>query len=213
MKKSLQLYFIPFFVFIQVNAQFTGDSSQNITIQNERNNVHEYALIDDTNQVKVDVKNTEITFNFISEDTQGSISGLELDISFNPKDLESSYFKGTALIETIDTDNFLRDGHLMWKKFFNKKEFPKMKFESIMISKSGKNTFDITGDLTIKGIKKEVVISLSQNYTSLIGKCVIYTSDFDVNIDDQREKNKLEIEFNFPIVVEQQNLNLDGFFK
>jgi len=90
---------------------------------------HEDALINDFIKLEFDKKNSKISFDFVSEETNGSISGLDFKISFNPEDTDNAHFKGTALINTLDTDNFLRDGHLMWEKYFHKKKYPKIAFE------------------------------------------------------------------------------------
>ncbi|WP_298539917.1 YceI family protein [uncultured Aquimarina sp.] len=162
---------------------------------------HEEALINDVIKLEFDKKNAKISFDFISEETNGTISGLDFKISFNPEDPDNAYFKGTALVNTLDTDNFLRDGHLMWEKFFYKKKHPKIAFESKEVVHFGDNNYKVIGDLTIKGITKEIIINFTLDITkNLLGKTTIYTSDFDVNIHDEREKNKLNIIFDFPIL-------------
>ncbi len=167
---------------------------------NASNIASEYALINDYQKLIVDKEKSKISFDFISEETSGTISGLDFKIDFNPTDPENASFGGTALIKTLDTDNFLRDGHLMWEKFFYKKKYPKIKFESKQVVSFGTNTYKVIGMLTIKETKKEVIITFSLDDKKLLGKTTIYTSDFGVNIHDEREKNKLDIRFYFPII-------------
>ncbi|MBW1297426.1 YceI family protein [Aquimarina litoralis] len=162
---------------------------------------HEDALINDIIKLEFDKKNTKITFEFVSEETTGTIEGLDYKISFNPEDTDNAHFKGTALVNTLDTGNFLRDGHLMWEKFFHKKKYPKIAFESKEVVHFGDNKYKVIGNLTIKGITKEVIINFTLDITkNLLGKTTIYTSDYGVNIHDEREKNKLHIVFDFPIL-------------
>lgn len=160
---------------------------------------NDYALINDFQGLEFDKEKSQISFDFIEDDTSGNISGLDFKINFNPKDPENATFKGTALIKTLDTDNFLRDGHLMWEKFFFKKKYPKIAFTSTQVVPFETNTYKVIGNLTIKGIQKEVIITFSHDDKKLLGKTTIYTSDFDVNIHDKREQNKLDIRFYFPI--------------
>ncbi|MHA7057432.1 YceI family protein [Aquimarina sp. M1] len=181
-------------------GQFSPPSDDMINIAN-RYTGQEEALIDDVIKLDFDKKNAKISFDFVSEETSGTIAGLDFKISFNPEDPDNAYFKGTALVNTLDTDNFLRDGHLMWEKFFYKKKYPKIAFESSQVVHFGNNNYKVIGDLTIKGITKEIIINFTLDITKkLLGKTTIYTSDFGVNILDERKKNKLDIVFDFPIL-------------
>ncbi|MDH7446442.1 YceI family protein [Aquimarina sp. 2201CG14-23] len=181
-------------------AQFPSESSD-ITNVSDGYVGHEDALINDVVKLEFDVKNSKVSFDFVSEDTSGTIGGLDFKISFNPEDPDNAYFKGTALVNTLDTDNFLRDGHLMWEKFFYKKKYPKISFVSSQVVHFGNNNYKVIGDLTIKGVTKEVIINFTLDITTkLAGKTTIYTSDYGVNIHDEREKNKLNIVFDFPIL-------------
>ncbi len=181
-------------------AQFPT-SANDITNMSDGYVGHEEALINDIIKLEFDKKNTKISFDFVSEDTQGTIGGLDFKISFNPEDPENAYFKGTALINTLDTDNFLRDGHLMWEKYFHKKKYPKIAFESSEVVHFGDNNYKVIGNLTIKGVTIEIIINFTLDITkNLLGKTTIYTNDFGINIHDEREKNELKIVFDFPIL-------------
>ncbi len=160
----------------------------------------EYALINDYKGLEIDKSGSKVTFNFIEDETSGTIGGLDFTIDFNPADPDNASFKGTALVKTIDTGNFLRDGHLMWEKFFYKRKYPKIAFESKQVVPFEENTYKVIGNLTIKGTQKEVILTFILDDTKLVGKTTIYTSDFGVNIHDEREKNKLEVQFHFPIL-------------
>jgi len=161
---------------------------------------HKESTFEDIGVKKIDAKNAKITFDFVSEKTSGTISELELQITFDPEAISQASFKGTALVESIDTGNFLRDGHLMWKKFFHKSKFPKIKFESNQVNTINANTFDVLGALTIKGTTKQINISFTLDNNKLLGQTTIFTSDFGVNIHDIREENKLNIQFDFPFL-------------
>lgn len=88
----------------------------------------------------------------------------------------------------------------MWEKFFYRKKYPKISFASTDVVSFDTNTYKVIGNLTIKGIQKEVIITFSLDDKKLLGKTTIYSSDFGVNIHDEREKNKLDIRFYFPIL-------------
>lgn len=71
----------------------------------------------------------------------------------------NSLTKATATIQvaSIDTSNQKRDDDLRSTNFFDAKQFPQMIFVSKKVAGSGAD-ITVTGDLTIKGTTKEVVL-------------------------------------------------------
>jgi len=65
-------------------------------------------------------------------------------------------------VASINTRNEDRDNHLKSADFFDADQFPAITFESTSITKSG-DSFDITGNLTIKDITKEVTFETEFN--------------------------------------------------
>lgn len=59
---------------------------------------------------------------------------------------------------SIDTDNEKRDKHLRSADFFDVAKYPEMTFVSKKISGSG-DAITVTGDLTIRGVTREVVLT------------------------------------------------------
>lgn len=57
---------------------------------------------------------------------------------------------------SVFTANRQRDDHLKGPDFFNVTEFPKMTFESTAVRKTGENTLEVTGKLTMLGVTREV---------------------------------------------------------
>lgn len=191
------------FLYILIGVLYAQGFGQDIipnATQLPTSPISDYALINDYQGIVFDKEKSRVSFNFIEDKTSGTIAGLDFKINFNPKDPENASFKGTALINTLDTDNFLRDGHLMWERFFYRKKYPKISFVSTHVVAFDTNTYKVIGNLTIKGIQKEVIITFSLDDKKLLGKTTIYSSDFGVNIHDKREQNKLDIRFYFPIL-------------
>ena len=55
------------------------------------------------------------------------------------------------------------DEHMKSKDFFNVVEFPKAKFVSTKVELTGKDTAKVTGDLTLLGVTKPVVLDVKLN--------------------------------------------------
>lgn len=157
-------------------------------------------LINDYYYVNIAKEGASVIFNFIEDDVSGTIGGLDYSIQLDTQHIEKTRIQGTAKVDELDTDNFLRDGHLMWKKYFHENKYPNISFESTKIQlKKGRN-FIAEGTLQIKGISKNVEIYFVLLETQLIGKTSINTVDFEINIHEEKEKNKVDIKFVFPII-------------
>lgn len=81
-------------------------------------------------------------------------------VDINDKDITKS--KVTVSIDTnsINTNVQKRDEHLRSADFFDVAKFPTMTFVSKKIAKAGKGKLKVTGDLTLHGITKEVVLDV-----------------------------------------------------
>ncbi len=51
-----------------------------------------------------------------------------------------------------------RDEHLRSNDFLAMVEYPRITFTSTSVSQTGDNTFDVTGDLTIKGVTNAITV-------------------------------------------------------
>jgi len=63
---------------------------------------------------------------------------------------------------SIDTNQDARDKHLQAPEFFDTKKYPEIKFESTKFKKQKENSYVIVGNLTMRGITKQV--ELQGNY-------------------------------------------------
>ncbi|MDQ4492042.1 YceI family protein [Sinomonas sp. ASV486] len=72
--------------------------------------------------------------------------------------------KATAAIKTasFDSGDANRDGHVKSADFFDVEQFPEITFTSTALEAKG-DDYDLTGDLTIKGVTKSVTIETEFN--------------------------------------------------
>jgi len=149
-------------------------------------------------ELDVDTKNASVSFIFKKDNTKGTISGISAKITLNHLDLAKSVIKGTADVNSLNTDNKGRDKHLKSSDFFDVEKYPTMKFTSSEITKDGDN-YKVQGTLTIKNVKKDVTFTLVHNGNDLIFETTICSSDFGVSVKKGREKNKVDIKVVVPI--------------
>jgi len=72
--------------------------------------------------------------------------------------LENSTVEAKIEVASVDTRNGMRDDDLRSDKFFSAVKLPAITFKSTSWKKTGEDTYDVTGNLTIKEVTKEVVL-------------------------------------------------------
>lgn len=84
--------------------------------------------------------------------------------SSNP-DFTDAQIDFSVDVNSINTDNEMRDNHLKSDDFFNAEKFPKMTFTSISIKKLSAKAFELTGNLTIRDVTKKVKFDVNYGGT------------------------------------------------
>jgi polyisoprenoid-binding protein YceI len=73
--------------------------------------------------------------------------------------------RGTVTIKaaSVSTGSEMRDGHLKNADFLDVERYPEITFALKKITKSVGDTFQVTGDLTIKDVTKEITLGYEHN--------------------------------------------------
>ncbi|MEO7445526.1 MAG: YceI family protein [Ferruginibacter sp.] len=128
--------------------------------------------------------NSKVSFTIANFgiDTDGSITGLDGKITFEPKNLAASVFNITAAVNSINTGNDRRDGHLKKDDFFDAEKFPVIRLQSTRIGASQKaGEYIFIGELTMKDVTK--TISFPFTYI-LKPEGILFTGNFDIDRRD-----------------------------
>jgi polyisoprenoid-binding protein YceI len=72
------------------------------------------------------------------------------------EDYHDSRVWGSVDVASIDTNNPDRDAHLRSAEFFDAERYPKITFESTGIEHVAGGTYQVIGELTIKGVTREI---------------------------------------------------------
>jgi polyisoprenoid-binding protein YceI len=89
----------------------------------------------------------------------GSFRGVSGIVKFDPVDVAKSGVEATIDVNSVDTGVAARDNDLKSPNFFDTAKFPTMTFKSTRVSKVGDH-YDVTGDLTLHGVTRQVVLRL-----------------------------------------------------
>ena len=71
----------------------------------------------------------------------------------------NSAFNMTIKVDSVDTGNKQRDGHLTGGDFFNAKQFSQMTFKSTAV-KPVEGGYEVTGDFTMHGVTQPITFTL-----------------------------------------------------
>lgn len=87
----------------------------------------------------------------------GKITG---SVQLDDKDITKSTVEATIDVTSINTREEKRDQHLKGADFFDVAKFPTITFKSKKVAKDGTDRLKVTGDLTIHGVTKEVMLQV-----------------------------------------------------
>ncbi|MGA6925352.1 MAG: YceI family protein, partial [Desulfosarcina sp.] len=89
---------------------------------------------------------------------RGSFETFNATVAFDPDDLTGSRFDFTVEVDSINTGNTKRDGHLNSDDFFDSKKYPEMTFESTSIKHIKDNRYVVEGKMTVKDVTQTVSV-------------------------------------------------------
>ncbi|MBE1295321.1 YceI family protein [Phycobacter azelaicus] len=114
----------------------------------------------------LDASHSQILFSYNHlgfSTTWGMFSGFEGEIMFDQEDPASSSVSVSMPVMSMFTGWEGRFDHFMSKDFFEASEDEMVSFTSTGIEVTGENTAKITGDLTLNGVTKSVVLDATLN--------------------------------------------------
>jgi len=120
---------------------------------------------DMANAASYDIENAHTSVGFSVKhlginNTKGSFQKFSGTFSYDPKKVEETKIHVEIDSSSLDTGNLKRDEHVKSKDFLDVGKFPKISFVSKSVKASG-DGLDVTGDLTIHGVTKSVVLHVT----------------------------------------------------
>ena len=113
----------------------------------------------DANHTRIDFSWTHFGFSH----PMGRFDKFEGDFRFDPADPTRSTVTVTIPIDSIDTGVAKLDTHLKSPDFFDATRYPTAIFKSTRVQASGEHGLKVTGDLTLHGVTKPVVLDVVIN--------------------------------------------------
>jgi polyisoprenoid-binding protein YceI len=100
-------------------------------------------------------------------------------IVFDDKDPAKSSVEVTLPLANLDTHVAKLDEHLKKPDFFDADKYPAVTFKSTKVQALGGNKFKVTGDLTVHGVTKPVVLDATLNKSGEHPMLKVQTVGFD----------------------------------
>jgi polyisoprenoid-binding protein YceI len=91
---------------------------------------------------------------------RGAFSSVNGSINFDDKDVTKSTVDVTIDVNSVDTRQPDRDKDLKSDKFFDAANYPSITFKSTKVEQAAAGKLKVTGDLTIRGTTKSVVLDV-----------------------------------------------------
>lgn len=112
---------------------------------------------------KIDGSHSKIRFTtkyLLISDTDGEFKKFDGTVTSSKPDFSDLQATVTVDVNSITTDNEMRDGHLKSDDFFNAAKFPSIVFKSTGIKSVGDKKYMLTGTLTVRDVTKTVTLPL-----------------------------------------------------
>jgi polyisoprenoid-binding protein YceI len=100
--------------------------------------------------------------HLVISDIRGDFGAVTGTVDYDGKDLTTAKVNATIDVKSISTRVEKRDEHLKSDDFLDVANHPTMTFVSTSITPKGKGTYNMAGNLTIRGTTRPVVFELTQ---------------------------------------------------
>ena len=108
----------------------------------------------DPDHSNIDFKIRHLLISHVS----GSFKIFNGNMTTKNDDFETATITVYLDVYSFDTNNIERDEHIKSKDFLDADNFPEIKFESTSLKKIEGDNYKLTGNITVKGVSKEVVL-------------------------------------------------------
>jgi polyisoprenoid-binding protein YceI len=116
-----------------------------------------------TSEWKLDPQHSSAQFavrHLAISTVRGAFSKVTGTVALDDKDITKSTVDISIDVSTVDTREPARDNDLRSDRFFDVAHFPTMTFKSRKVEQVAPGKLKVTGDLTIRGVTKEVVLDV-----------------------------------------------------
>lgn len=118
----------------------------------------------------IDAAHSQVHFkvkHLVISTITGSFNHFEGEAETSTDDFSNAAIRFSADIDSLDTNNAQRDGHLKSPDFFDATTHPKLEFVSTSFTKTNGSDYSLHGNLTIRGTTKPVELQVEYGGTTV----------------------------------------------
>jgi polyisoprenoid-binding protein YceI len=111
----------------------------------------------------VDKAHSEVGFQVrhLMAKSRGFFGDFDGAVKIDAAKPEASTVSFVVKTASVNTNEPKRDEHLRSADFFDAAKFPEIRFVSTAVRSAGENRYDVTGDLTLHGVTKQVTLPVT----------------------------------------------------
>lgn len=145
-------------------------------------------------------------------DVSGTFNDFDVNVKSSKPDFSDATFELTAKTASIDTRVEARNNHLKSADFFDVATYPELTFKSTSLKKKGKNSYALSGNLTLHGITRPVTMNLKYRGTTQNPMSKATTAGFQ--LDGVIKRSDFNVGPGFPstMVSDEVRIKADGEF-
>ncbi len=137
-------------------------------------------------------------------------------VQYDPSDVSKSSMDATIDAASLDTRVDMRDNDLRSEHFFDVQKYPTITFKSKRVESAGAGKLKVTGDLTIRGVTKQVVLDVDgpskpikdpkgRLHMGASATATINRTDFGIDADQGMVGNEIGITIDVELVKQADN--------
>ncbi len=139
---------------------------------------------------QVDPLHTQVEFSvkhFAMMTVRGRFNDVRVTGTIDPENPTTSSVEVTIDVASLNTHSPQRDEDLLGSSFLELERYPTITFHSTKAEQTGPDRYNLTGDLTIKGITRPVtlrVLRYGEVNHPMMGHRVAYSAEGEINRKD-----------------------------
>lgn len=136
-------------------AALTAPASAGATLGPDEIKAGAYSI--DTNETLVRYGTIHMGFN----EFWGTFPGATGTMTIDPKAVADTKLEVTVPMATVETTNRILNGYLFSDNFLDAGKYPTMRFVSTSVTRTGRTTAKVAGNLTLHGVTRPIMLDVT----------------------------------------------------
>ncbi|EJL32402.1 YceI family protein [Novosphingobium sp. AP12] len=141
----------------------------------------------------------------------GTLPGATGTLSLDPEAISSARLDVSVPVSTVSTTNKTLDEELAGAEWLDAAKYPTMRFVSTKVAKTGANSADVTGNLTLHGVTRPVTLKATFKAAAVNPMNKAYTLGF--NATGVIKRTEFGVSKYAPLVSDETTLSINAAFE